>query len=202
MKIFKVFAVVLFSLACAVSAAAQGIGGGNLSGRVYFNPNILKEQMKELANEVDKKLPELRREKIEEQEKEKGRALTDEEIAKIDEDLKKGKEITVALQKGITTAVTVEFKSEKDVVLTADMKVDDNLLKAAGIGWAKRKAIKLAIAASPSEKATYTVKDSLIIMNTGTVKKPELDTLLISADGKYLYGRIDENKPFKLTRTK
>ena len=70
-------------------------------------------------------------------------------------------------------------------------------LKNAGIGWAKRKALKSAIALLPSsQKMKYSVKDNLIICSDGSDK----DTLTISADGKYLYGKMDEKTKFKLMR--
>ena len=75
----------------------------------------------------------------------------------------------------------------------------DDALKAAGIGWAKRKLLKAALAVAPSStKATYTVKDNLVILN----ESGDLDTLRLSDDGKFLYGKIDNKTNFKLTRTK
>ena len=43
----------------------------------------------------------------------------------------------------------------------------------------------------------YSVKDNLIICGDGS----DRDTLTISSDGKFLYGKMDEKTKFKLTRT-
>ena len=42
----------------------------------------------------------------------------------------------------------------------------------------------------------YTVQGHLIICSDGTDK----DTLTLSDDGKYLYGKMDDKTKFKLTR--
>ena len=55
----------------------------------------------------------------------------------------------------------------------------------------------MAVAPS-SNKATYVVKGDLIILNDGKEK----DTLRLSSDGKYLYGKYEKDVNFKLTRTK
>ena len=70
------------------------------------------------------------------------------------------------------------------------MNVSDDILKAAGVSWAKRKAIKLATSISPAEKTNYFVKDNLIICDDGKEK----DTLKISNDGKYLYGKFEKTR--------
>lgn len=204
MKKFRVFAaaVVLFSLAFAVSAAAQNNGGGNLSGRVYYNPNVLKGQLERITKEMEEQLPEARKKEIEKQEQEKGRPLTAEEIAKLDEDIEMAKRLALAIKKGMVAAITVEFKNEKDMVLKADLKIDEEALKAAGIGWLKRKAIKAALSVVPDQKGRYTAKDTVIYMVSGSGKEVERDTLTLSRDGRFLYGKMDEQTPFKLTRTK
>ena len=38
----------------------------------------------------------------------------------------------------------MEFKDKKNMVLKADIKVSDEAMKATGIGWLKRKAMKAA----------------------------------------------------------
>jgi hypothetical protein len=134
------------------------------------------------------------------EEKKKGRKLTAEETAKIDKELKEKKDQILAVKKGMKTALTIEFLDDKKMVLKPDIKVDDAALKAAGMGWLKRKALKAAIALAPSsEKATYVVKGNMVIM---TDKDNEKDTMTISNDGKYLFGRFDGETNFKLTRTK
>ena len=94
--------------------------------------------------------------------------------------------------------LTVEFKSETQMILKADMKIDDDLMKAAGIPWAKRKLMKAAMAIMPAQKANYVREGNLIISTDGKEK----DTLTLSNDGKTLSGMFDEKTPFKLTRIK
>ena len=103
-----------------------------------------------------------------------------------------------AILKGTKTSVTVTFKDDKTVVMKMEMKIDDEAMKNAGIGWAKRKAIQAATAIAPSEKAKYTVKGDMIITDDGE----ELDTMYLSNDGKTLTGKMDKETSFKLTRTK
>lgn len=103
------------------------------------------------------------------------------------------------MAKGMTTAITVEFKTAKDAVMKADIKISEDALKAAGIGWLKRKALKAALAVAPSsDKVTYVVKGDLIIVDDGEEK----DTLRLSSDGRYLYGKFEKDVNFKLTRTR
>ena len=99
--------------------------------------------------------------------------------------------------KSTKTSVTATFKSDKEMEMQMKFQMDDDALKNAGVSWAKRKAIKAAIALLPSkEKMQYTVQGNLIICSDGTDK----DTLTISDDGKYLYGKMDDKTKFKLTR--
>ena len=53
--------------------------------------------------------------------------------------------------------------------------------------------------APSSEEGTYVIKDKMVIV---TDKNNEKDTLRLSDDGNYLYGRFDKETDFKLTRTK
>ena len=96
------------------------------------------------------------------------------------------------------TAITVTFKDESTVVMKTDMKIEDQALKSAGVGWAKRKLIHAACAISPSEKVKYTVKGDMIILDDGKV----LDTMYLSNDGKTLTGKMDQEMSFTLTRSK
>ena len=101
--------------------------------------------------------------------------------------------------KVIKTAITMEFKSETQAVVKTDMSVSEDALKQAGVSWAKRKALKAAMAIMPSsEKMSYMVKDGLVIMDP----TDEPDTLRLSKDGKYLYGKFDKDFEVKMTRTK
>ena len=172
----------------------------SLAGRTYHHPNIMADMMNDATKDLDKKVAEARTKAIAEGEKKKGRKLTAEELAKLDEEIKKKMEMVAAIKKGMTMAITVEFKDQKNMVMKQKTKVGDDALKAAGIGWFKRKALKAALAIAPSsEKGTYIVKDSMVIM---TDKDNEKDTLFVSRDGKFLKGRMDKKMTFKLTRIK
>ena len=172
----------------------------SLAGRTYHHPNIMADMMNDATKDLDKKVAEARAKGIAEAEKKKGRKLTAEELAKLDEEIKKKMDMVEAVKKGMKMAITVEFKDQKNMVMKQNTKVSDDALKAAGIGWFKRKALKAALAIAPSsEKGTYIVKDSMVIM---TDKDNEKDTLFLSQDGKYLKGRMDKKITFKLTRIK
>ena len=53
--------------------------------------------------------------------------------------------------------------------------------------------------APSSEEGTYVLKDKMVIV---TDKNNEKNTLRLSDDGNYLYGKFDKETDFKLTRTK
>lgn len=169
----------------------------NLVGRVYYNENIMSNEINDMLKDIDKEMAESKAKAIEEAEKKKGRKLTTEEIAKIDKEMKEAKELANAMKKGMKVSITITFKDENIMIAKIKMNVSDDILKAAGVSWAKRKAIKLATSISPTEKTNYFVKDNLIICDDGKEK----DTLKISNDGKYLYGKFEKNQPFTLTRT-
>jgi len=190
----RMLILVVVAMMTMMTVNAQG-----LVGRTYYNSNILAGEMNKKMKEVDQKIPEIRAEKYAEFEKEKGRKPTADEKAKLDKEVDEAIAQAKALAKGASTAITVEFKTEENAVMKADMNVSDDAMKAAGIGWLKRKAMKAALAVAPSStKATYVVKGDLIILNDGKEK----DTLRLSSDGKYLYGKYEKDVNFKLTRTK
>ena len=175
------------------------VNAQSLAGRTYYNANILAGELDKKMKEVDQKIPEIKAKKYAEFEKEKGRKPTAAEKAKLDKEVSDAVAQARALVKGVTTAITVEFKTTKDAVMKADMKISEDALKAAGIGWLKRKALKAALAVAPSsDKVTYVVKGDLIIVDDGEEK----DTLRMSSDGKYLYGKFEKDVNFKLTRTR
>lgn len=172
----------------------------SLAGHSYHHPNIMVDAMNDATKDMDKKIAEAKKKTIAEGEKKKGRKLTADEIAKIDKELKEKVEQINAMKKGMKTALTIEFVDNKNLVIRPDIKIDDAALKAAGMGWLKRKALKAALALAPkSEKGTYIVKGNMVIM---TDSNNEKDTMTISQDGKYLTGKFDAKTPFKLTRTK
>ena len=172
----------------------------SLAGRTYHHQNIMADMLNDATKDLDKKVAEARAKAIAKAEKKKGRKLTAEELAKLDEELKKQMELLANVKKGMSITVTVEFKDQTNMVMKQKTRVSDEILKAAGYGWLKRKALKAALAMAPSsEKGTYIVKDSLVIM---TDKDNEKDTLFVSRDGKFLKGRMDKKMTFKLTRIK
>ena len=180
---------------CGTSVMAQT----NLVGRTYHNANVMADGMAELAKDMDKEMAEAKTKMVAKFEKEKGRKPGATELAEMDKKLAEARQMTETMKKGMVAKVTVEFKTEKEAVMKMVMKISDDALKAAGIGWAKRKLLKAALAVAPSStKATYTVKDNLVILN----ESGDLDTLRLSDDGKFLYGKIDNKTNFKLTRTK
>lgn len=192
--------VLVFFSALFISSLLVTNAQTSLAGRSYHHPNIMADAMKDATKDLDKKIAEAKKKAIAEGEKKKGRKLTAEETAKIDKVLKEKVEEVNAIKKGMKTAITIEFIDDKKIVLKPNIKINDDALKAAGMGWLKRKALKAALALAPkSEKGTYIVKGDMIIM---TDSNNEKDTMTISKDGKFLYGKFDEKTPFKLTRTK
>ena len=173
-------------------------GQTNLTGRVYYNANIMASEFDEKLKELDKEIANKRTETIAAMEKKKGRKLTAAEEAELTKELNQAmNKAKTMMKEGMKTAVTMEFKSAKEVVMKMEMKVDDAVLKAAGVSWIKRKAMKAAMALSPSQKETYVVKGNQVIIGTGK----DQDTMTLSADGKTLTGTMD-GKKFTLTRTK
>lgn len=192
--------VLVFFSALFISSLLVTNAQTSLAGRSYHHPNIMADAMKDATKDLDKKIAEAKKKAIAVGEKKKGRKLTAEETAKIDKELKEKVEEVNAIKKGMKTAITIEFIDDKKIVLKPDIKINDDALKAAGMGWLKRKALKAALALAPkSEKGTYIVKGNMVIM---TDSNNEKDTMTISQDGKYLTGKFDAKTPFKLTRTK
>lgn len=189
----RLFSIIVLTAAVFVGAQAQT----SLVGRVYYHPNIMADEMKAHEKKVQAKLDEAIREEIEKAEKKKGRPLTAEEKAQTKKEAEEASKRAILVMKSTKTSVTATFKSDKEMEMQMKFQMDDDALKNAGVSWAKRKAIKAAIALLPSkEKMQYTVQGNLIICSDGTDK----DTLTISDDGKYLYGKMDDKTKFKLTR--
>lgn len=186
--------VAILSFSGAIAVQAQT----NLSGRVYYSDNIMEKEIQEMTKDLDKDLKEAKVEAIKKGEEKKGRKLTEAELAELEKELEKARKLTQALKTGMKTAITVTFKDEKNIVVDVDMKIEDSVLKAAGVSWAKRKLIKMGTKLAPSQKGTYTVKGNQVIVVDGA----ERDTMRLSDDGKFLYGKMDEKTKFRLTRTK
>ena len=194
MKMNRMLILVVVAMMTMMTVNAQ-----SLTGRTYYNANILAGELNKKLKEVDQKIPEIKAKGYAEFEKKNGRKPTDAEKVKLEKEINEKVAQAKAMAKGMTTAITVEFKTEKNAVMKADVKISDDAMKAAGIGWLKRKAMKAALAVAPSSsKATYVVKGDLIILDDGEEK----DTLRLSSDGKYLYGKYEKDVNFKLTRTK
>ncbi len=181
-------------LLAAVGAQAQT----SLVGRVYHHPNILTDELNKLTTEANKDMKKDVDKAIKKAEEQKGRKLTAEELAELNKEVEEAQKMMKALKEGMKTAVTITFKDEKTMVMKADMKIDDEVMKKAGIPWAKRKMMKVAMAVAPSEKASYERKGNLIIVKDDK----EVDTLRLSDDGKYLSGKMDKDTPFRLTLVK
>ena len=181
-------------LLAAVGAQAQT----SLVGRVYHHPNILTDELNKLTADANKDMKKDVDKAIKKAEEKKGRKLTAEELAELNKKVEEAQKMMKALKEGMKTAVTITFKDEKTMVMKADMKIDDEVMKKAGIPWAKRKMMKVAMAVAPSEKASYERKGNLIIVKDDN----EVDTLRLSDDGKYLSGKMDKDTPFRLTLIK
>lgn len=168
----------------------------DLKGRIYHNPNIMADAMKK---EIDNSWTEAKSQAIAKIEKEKGRKMTDEEKAEFNKKEPEARKKMNEVMNGMRIGITVEFKSDKQAVMKLDMKMNDEVMKQAGIGWVKRKAMQAAMAVLPSsEKVEYVVKNNLVIFDPDD----EPDTLRLSDDGKFIFGKFEKKTDFKLTRTK
>jgi hypothetical protein len=193
MKTKVIIAFIALMMASAIASAQT-----SLKGRVYYHPNIMEQAMGPEVD-IDKKIAEARANAIAKKEKEKGRKLTKEEIAKLDKETANARKQAEVLKKALTVAITVEFTSATDVIMSQKTKIDDDALKKMGVGWFKRKALKAALALSPeSQKEKYEVKGNKVFFIDGK----DRDTLTLSNDGKTLSGELDKDTKFTLKRTK
>lgn len=191
----RLFSTIILMAAVFIAVNAQT----SFVGRIYHHPNIMSDEIKAKVGELNDKVDKAKAEAIAKEAKKKGRALTADEKAKIEKETEEACKTAEVVIKSMKTAVTATFKSETELVMQMKMQMDEEALKNAGVSWAKRKALKTAIALMPSsEKMKYVVDGNLIICTDGKDK----DTLTVSDDGKYLYGQMDEKTKFKLTRTK
>lgn len=174
----------------------------DLTGRIYSNSDIFQSILNEASQDIVEQQAKKRNEAYAAAEKKAGWKLTAAEKAAIDkekkfvseEDLAKAKMMTKALAMGIK----VEFVSASNMVMYMNVQVDDAALKAAGVPWLKRKAIKASVSLMPkSQEGKYIRKGSLVIVDPDD----EPDTLHVSSDGKQLYGLYEKTK-FVLTRTR
>jgi len=112
-----------------------------------------------MKKEIDNSWTEAKSQAIAKIEKEKGRKMTDEEKAEFNKKEPEARKKMNEIMNGMRIGITVEFKSDKQAVMKLDMKMNDEVMKQAGIGWVKRKAMQAAMAVLPSsEKVEYVVK--------------------------------------------
>ena len=163
----------------------------SLVGRVYQNPNIMDDVMSTALKEVNAKSDSVRKEAIAKKEKELGRKMKAEELAELDKELKDAMEKAKVASKAVKTAITFTFKDETNAVMNMKMSIDEEALKLIGVSWAKRKAMKAALAIAPeNQKCTYVREGNMII----TSDDKDKDTLMLSDDGTKLYGAMEKGK--------
>ena len=138
-----------------------GLGGAvqaqtSLAGRTYRSANMFMEMlMKDKGDEVNEKL----------------------------KDPEKRKEFQEKMGKAMSMYTIVIFKTDATLTMKSTAYIDEDLLKQAGVGWAKRKLMKVAFKAmNHEEDMPYRVQGSLVIAGKGS----ETDTLRLSTDGKQL----------------
>lgn len=195
MKQLRTWALVALLAMAGTGMKAQT----NLSGRVYHNPNIMTGLLSKGT------IDEAKKQVVAEAEKKKGRKLNAAELKKLEEGSKEANAQMQVMAQGTSMAITVEFKSATQAEMKFKMKMSDEAMKMAGMGWVKRQAMKAAMATMPSsETGPYVVKNNLVLFGN---EKEGYDTLTISPDGKQLYGFYafgKDKKPVKYTlkRTK
>ena len=192
MKNFLAMAIVAM---IALSAEAQT----SLVGREYHNPNI----MSDIYKDIERQVADMKAKALVKIEEKKGRKLTEAEMKEFKELIGKEESKIRAMKNGTSMAMTVTFKNDKTAVVKAKMKMTDEAMKAADIGWLKRKALKAAMAVMPAIDMPYIIKGNMVILQD----EEENDTLYISADRNSLSGiyrgkKKSENIHYTLARTK
>ena len=163
----------------------------SLVGRVYQNLNIMDDIMSTALKEANTKSDSVRKEAIAKKEKELGRKMKAEELAELDKELKDAMEKAKVASKAVKTAITFTFQDETNAVMNMKMSIDEEALKLIGVSWAKRKAMKAALAIAPeNQKCTYVREGNMII----TSNDKDKDTLMLSDDGTKLYGAMEKGK--------
>jgi hypothetical protein len=192
MKKFLAMAIVAM---IALGAEAQT----SLVGREYHNPNI----MSDIYKDIERQVAEMKAKALVKIEEKKGRKLTEAEMKEFKELIGKEESKLRAMKNGTSMSMTVTFKNDKTAVVKAKMKMTDEAMKAADIGWLKRKALKAAMAVMPAIDMPYIIKGNMVILQD----EEENDTLYISADRNSLSGiyrgkKKSENIHYTLARTK
>jgi hypothetical protein len=191
----KFLMMVAVALMTALSAEAQT----SLVGREYHNPNI----MSDIYKDIERQVAEMKAKALVKIEEKKGRKLTEAEMKEFKELIGKEESKLRAMKNGTSMSMTVTFKNDKTAVVKAKMKMTDEAMKAADIGWLKRKALKAAMAVMPAIDMPYIIKGNMVILQD----EEENDTLYISADRNSLSGiyrgkKKSENIHYTLARTK
>ena len=189
----------LMMVAVAVMTALSADAQTSLVGREYHNPNIMADMYKD----VERQIADMKVKALEKAEKKKGRKLTEAELKEFNESIGKEESKLRTMKNGTSMSMTVTFKNDKTAVVKAKMKMTDEAMKAADIGWLKRKALKAAMAVMPAVDMPYIIKGNMVILQD----EEENDTLYISADGKSLTGiyrgkKKKEDIHYTLARTK
>ncbi len=191
----KFLMMVAVALMTALSAEAQT----SLVGREYHNPNI----MSDIYKDIERQVADMKAKALVKIEEKKGRKLTEAEMKEFKELIGKEESKLRAMKNGTSMSMTVTFKNDKTAVVKAKMKMTDEAMKAADIGWLKRKALKAAMAVMPAIDMPYIIKGNMVILQD----EEENDTLYISADrnslsGIYIGKKKSENIHYTLARTK
>ena len=191
----KLLVFIAVAMMTALGADAQT----SLVGREYHNPNIMSDMYKD----VERQIADMKVKALEKAEKKKGRKLTEDELKKFNEAIEKEVTKLRTMKNGTSISMTVTFKNDKTAVVKSKVKITDEAMKAADIGWLKRKALKAAMAVMPAADMPYIIKGNMVILQD----EEENDTLYISADRKSLSGiyrgkKKSENIHYNLARTK
>ncbi len=188
------YSVVIIMALCAMMAMACHVNAqGKLTEQTFSNPNIFASALGKMDSEITNQ----RAKAISNAEKKKGRKLTSEEMAKVDKAIAEARKKAAALKDGISMGITVTFLSDTELKMHNDIRVNDEALKATGMGWLKRKALKASLSVMPKTmKEKYLRKGQLIIISPDD----DPDTLRLSTDGRQLTGRFDKTTVFTLDR--
>ena len=191
----KLLVFIAVAMMTALGADAQT----SLVGREYHNPNIMSDMYKD----VERQIADMKVKALEKAEKKKGRKLTEDELKKFNEAIEKEVTKLRTMKNGTSISMTVTFKNDKTAVVKSKVKITDEAMKAADIGWLKRKALKAAMAVMPAADMPYIIKGNMVILQD----EEENDTLYISADRNSLSGiyrgkKKSENIHYNLARTK
>ena len=188
--------VIISSLLLVVCSVAT-FGQGGLKGRVYYSGDIIAEKLDAAVKEIEQNRPQLRAEAICKLEEKKGRKLNAAEMGAIDSELDEKLEKAKLKRASTSMSLTITFTRDNELAMKPNEKIDDEVLKQAGLNWIKRKSLMVtSMMTTKSNKVTFFRKGNQIITKAETP-----DTLQISEDGKFIYGKFD-GIPFMLTRTK